>query len=413
MVFTCAISGQPCTEPVASPGGQIYERRLILTKLAENGNTDPFEKERPLTEDQLIALDVSSRVTPPARAPTVSSLLDMLQREHDALLLELFDTRQALEETRRELSQALYQNDAAVRVISRLVMERDGAKAKLATFEQSAGVLHPPVSTNVDSMQVDSSSTAVVEDEVKGEAADKSKSKISDDDMAVMVDTWKKLSKARKKRSPTFPTFEDLSKYTEIDTKSNLHRTNKPGANCLAVIPKSKTIISGGADKTTVIYNTDTETVTATLTGSKGEIICVEANEAFVLTGSADGVARVYHTDKDYELVGSYDLGSPCTGVSIHPTGKYVFLVSKAGRVVFCDDNLTELATFNDDGESEYTCVGMHPDGLILGIGTTDGKLKILDLKSQKFASTLEVRMKWSFMINCVLINNDFTFTGS
>lgn len=395
MVFNCAISGQACIEPVASPSGQIYERRLILTKLAENGNTDPFYKERPLAEDQLIALDVSSgtasKVTPPARAPTVSSLLDMLQREHDALLLELFDTRQSLEETRRELSQALYQNDAAVRVISRLVMERDGAKAKLAVFEPSPGGEAAPASG------VEPVATAIIEEESKGDGAEKLKTNISDDDMEVMVNTWKKLSKARKKRSPIFPSYEELSQYTEIDTKSNLHRTNRPAINCLAVVPKSHMIVSGGVDKAAIIYNTETQTIAATLTGSKGELTSVEANEKFVLTGSKDGVARIYHADKKFELVGSYDLNSPCTGVCIHPTGKYIFLVSKSGRVIFCDDNLAELATFNDDGESEYSCVGMHPDGLILGIGTVDGKLKILDLKSQKFASTLQVSILYLF----------------
>ena len=221
MAFTCAISGQSCSDPVVSPSGRIFERRLILSKLTENGNKDPFQKDRPLTEDQLITLESSigtdnrSNVTPPSRAPTVSSLLDMLQREHDALLLELFDTRQALEETRRELSQALYQNDAAVRVISRLVMERDGAKAKLASFV--------PASVEQTVHKVE---TPVVDEETADVPSEKSNAKISDEDISVMVDTWKKLSKTRKKRSPKYPSFDELSKYCEIDSKANLHKTN-------------------------------------------------------------------------------------------------------------------------------------------------------------------------------------------
>ena len=46
-------------------------------------------------------------------------LLANMQTEWDALMVETFNLKGALEETRRELSQALYQNDAAVRVIAR------------------------------------------------------------------------------------------------------------------------------------------------------------------------------------------------------------------------------------------------------------------------------------------------------
>lgn len=46
-------------------------------------------------------------------------------------MLELFDTRKALEDTRKELSQALYQNDGAIRVVARLCQERDQARQQL------------------------------------------------------------------------------------------------------------------------------------------------------------------------------------------------------------------------------------------------------------------------------------------
>ena len=408
--FTCAISGELCTDPVVSPSGHIYERRLILSKLAENGNCDPFVSDRPLSEDQLISLvgvggatgddETSIKITPPARsaAPTMSGLLQLLQKEHDALLLELFDARQALEETRMELSQALYQNDAAVRVIARLAMERDGAVAKLANanFDKSSN----GVKDEGSSMQVDEGK----EEQVSSAASEVAvKAKINDDDMAIMVDTWKKLSKARKKRSPTYPTFEELSKYqtSSESNLTNLHRVNKPHITCLVSVPNSNLLISGGKDKCTVVYNTQTKTIVSKLASAKKEITCLDANDKIVVIGSADGTARVFHLSDDgsnYELSGTYANfnGDACKGVSIHPTGKYIFVLSSAkNKVVFCNDRLEELAIFGSDDEETdanydpYTCIGMHPDGLILSIGTTKGNLKILDLKSQKFASIL------------------------
>ena len=54
-MYFCAISGEPPQEPVISPkSGQLYERRLILKYIAENG-TDPTTGDK-LDESDLITL---------------------------------------------------------------------------------------------------------------------------------------------------------------------------------------------------------------------------------------------------------------------------------------------------------------------------------------------------------------------
>jgi len=67
----------------------------------------------------------------PPRPPTQSSipaLLHTLQNEWDALVLETYTLRQQYNSTRQELSYALYAQDAATRVVARLVKERDAAR---------------------------------------------------------------------------------------------------------------------------------------------------------------------------------------------------------------------------------------------------------------------------------------------
>lgn len=70
-------------------------------------------------------------------ATSVGGLLSALQNEWDALMLETFQLRSTLESTRQELSQALYQHDAACRVIARLIKERDAARASLTAAQSS------------------------------------------------------------------------------------------------------------------------------------------------------------------------------------------------------------------------------------------------------------------------------------
>ena len=122
---------------------------MIEKYIAENGR-DPITSEQ-LSTDDLIELRTERVVRP--RPPTLTSipaLLSVFQNEWDALALESFNLQQQLQQTRQELSIALYQNDAAVRVIARLTKERDEARETLAKIGVGAGGV-----SSGDSMQVD------------------------------------------------------------------------------------------------------------------------------------------------------------------------------------------------------------------------------------------------------------------
>ena len=58
-MFFCAISGEPPQEPVVSAkSGKVYERRLIVKYINENG-TDPVTGDK-LEESDLIAIKASA-----------------------------------------------------------------------------------------------------------------------------------------------------------------------------------------------------------------------------------------------------------------------------------------------------------------------------------------------------------------
>lgn len=117
----CAISQQVPEEPVVSPlSGCVFEKRLI-EKYINEYKKDPITNET-LEEHQLIKINNESISIEP-KLPSQTSIPDILvqlRQEWDACMLDNFELKQHLMTTRQELSTALYQLDAAYRVIAKL-----------------------------------------------------------------------------------------------------------------------------------------------------------------------------------------------------------------------------------------------------------------------------------------------------
>ncbi|XP_022975618.1 pre-mRNA-processing factor 19 homolog 2-like, partial [Cucurbita maxima] len=131
-------------------------------------------------------------------------MLGMFQNEWDVLVLSNFALEQQLHTARQELSHALYQHDAACRVIARLKKERDEARSLLSQAERQMPLSSTSISSNA---AVNVNGKRVNEDEELGPDGKKLRPGISATVISELTDCNASLSQQRKKRQVTSVKF--------------------------------------------------------------------------------------------------------------------------------------------------------------------------------------------------------------
>lgn len=368
MALVCALSGAIPDEPVVSKHGQLFEKSLIEKHL-DTEQTCPVTKE-PLTKDDLIALEVSKVVkVRPTTASSVPGLLALFQNEWDALMLETFTLKQHLETVRQELSHALYQHDAASRVIARLVKERDQARSQLASLGKKYDMKES------DSMDVDSALPST----------------LPTDTVKEMTGMATKLSKGRKElckrrlNAPALASNDTVSSY-KATSSHNVHKSRPaPGINCVDVHASGSKVVTGGADNQAVVFSRD-DGVVATLASHSDAVTATSFHQSStsIFTASMDSTALLWTTsdETDYSVAHTYDTHtSGVTGLSVHPLGSYFATASLDGSWAVHDVAEGKAITQVKDTDGfGYGCVEFHPDGVILATGQ-DKVVKIWELK--------------------------------
>lgn len=394
--MNCSISGEVPEEPVVSKkSGLLFEKRLIERHIQEYGKC-PITNEE-LSMDDIVPIKTGKIVKPrPVQAASIPGMLGMFQNEWDGLMLSNFALEKQLHTARQELSHALYQHDAACRVIARLRKERDEARLLLAQAERQI-----PMAA-ADGAIVNASAaingTRAAEDEDLGTGGKKILPGISPKIISDLTDCNAELSQQRKKRqiSRTLAAVDDLERYTQL-ASFPLHKTSKPGILSLDIHYSKDIIATGGVDTNAVLFDRSSGQILSTLSGHSKKVTGVKfvAREDLFITGSADKTVRVWQGSENDNYNCRHvlkDHSAEVRAVTIHATNNYLVTASLDSTWCFYDlsSGLCLTQVSDASGSVGFTSAAFHPDGLILGTGTSEALVKIWDVKSQANVAKFE-----------------------
>ncbi|KAG9314622.1 nuclear matrix protein [Chiua virens] len=364
-MFFCGISGEPPQDPVVSAkSGHVYDRRLILKYINDNG-TDPLTGEK-LEESDLLAIKANPKAAPP-RPPTATSY-----------------PRPPPYPSKRELSYALYAQDAASRVVARLIRERDAAREALANVQASMGI-SPAPTNGPDVEMTEETPPAALPKHVVDQ----------------IEETQHSLSATRKKRKAPagYATAVEVKTFVAKQTIPSLHSASPTGMNSIAISRANPSqFLTGGNDKIVQLYDRSTDKVLASLKGHTKKVNHVAFRErdgdpTLLFSAGADKIAKIWsHDSTSGEYLPKATIKThkgDLTGLVIHPTSTLVAYSSLDKTYSLHDLSDFSQVYHSAPADEPITSLAIHPDGALLALGTPSSKIQITDVRTGALAATI------------------------
>jgi pre-mRNA-processing factor 19 len=336
-------------------------------------------------------------------------------------MLEVFTLKQHLDSTRKELSQALYQHDAACRVIARLLRERDEARAMLISgqVQGSVATVAPHASSDAHNTSVGAgagagagASSMDVEKTAAPTTPWKQTHAIWDDCIAGISAACVALQSARKQRPKKIPAEVRASEAMAAMQKTvsaSPHKASPAGIACMAFQPgahEGASILTGGMD--TDIHLTSHTTgkgVCKIAKAHEKRVSCVafhaDLDRGMFLSGSSDHAVKLWAPSvsegrKDYSQYSAVSTFQVHTGnvaaVCAHPFSRLACSFSADGTVACLELERQVVAMHISEQRPcpyEYLCGGVHPDAVMFAGGTNTGALKVWDMRQAELAVSL------------------------
>ena len=350
-----------------------------------------------LTLEDLVELKSSRTVRPrPPTLTSIPSLLGIFQNEWDALALETFTLRQHLTQTRQELSRALYEHDAAVRVITRLSRERDEAREALSKI-----TVNGSTATNGDAMQVDGQGlseelVATVQSTQERYAIQPTVGEI------LTLTIISRLSKTRRKRvvPEEWATSDTIQSFAPLHKSKSLYT----GARTVSLDASGDLALLGGSDGSAGVFSiSQNKLVQEFSAGSSVTDTLWAASKAIV--GTSAGTVKVFENGTEVSSFSGH--AGEVTGLALHASGEILASVGVDKSYILYDLSASTqvLQIYTDSGKPicymyigytktdnhpALTSAQFHPDGHLLAAGGVDGQIRVFETKTGDIAAIFD-----------------------
>ncbi|KAL9642579.1 hypothetical protein ABK040_011144 [Willaertia magna] len=371
----CNISGDIPQQPVVSKkSGHLFEKNLILKYLEQYNNKCPVTGQDLSPEDLIDVISKKSSTPKPSTTNHISipQLLSSLQNEYEAICLETFTLQQNLQQTKKDLSNSLYQHDAACRVIARIMKERDNLKENLKK--------------NIESTNKEE------------EDAEMNSAELSEDILQKIGATAEILSTNRKQRIIS-PQLRNIESMKQLKNLKNLNL----GKDILSFDLFGNLGISCGSNGNISLFentNLEMKRIGELKSGSIVNDVVFHNTPEFALSYSNQSgmgnVVQIWSLRDMENLANMVKLHQDeISGIALHPSGYYFITCGRDEKVNFCDIEMASILanTKTVSSGSMYTCTQFHPDGLLFGTGSSNDNnhsIKIWDVKTFAIATQLD-----------------------
>lgn len=411
----CAISGDIPEEPVVSrKSGHLFEKRLIEKALTASGGKCPETGEE-LSSEDLIAVKSWGKVARPlpASAATMPGLLKTMESEWDTMTLKIHKIKKTLSKTRQELAHALYQNDAATRVISRLLSEKEELQTLLNKSYQERG--ETTVKRKID----DADATGIAGGAVGGTKGNAAKRRKAGDD--VMADSRDSAEETGGQEDPELleetrvkeiellsanlrtkrkarKASESLAKVSAFQSYVDVAQSTQHSQSaCSSVLLMDEERLAVGAlDGSISILNAKSlaleETRDCGIDGAKHSISCLArpAGTSTLISGGEDGVVRIWNADGGHaQPKYTVQERSSIVDIALHAGGDMLLSCCDDGTWVVRDLEAKKVLSTRVGGrfvaaDMQLRSGAMHPDGLLFATGCANGVTEMWDIRSMK-----------------------------
>ena len=211
------------------------------------------------------------------------------------------------------------------------------------------------------------------------------------------------LSASRKKRKVAADYISPalVATFTQQATIPSLHKSSPAGINTLLLSKSNPTQFwTGGNDKIVQLFDSSSSKVVASLSGHTKKVTGLAFREptnpdtpALIMSASVDKTSRIWALDSaSGEYAPLHTIKShkgEVSGISLLPTRTFLALASM-DKTYSIHDLASQQEIYRSPATSTaFASASIHPDGLLLALGTNKSSIQIYDVRSGAVAASL------------------------